>query len=134
MKYCSKSNTYKNSTDTNYFDPEQLIAISYGWWLYLKPIGRELVFNTYSYSPTTVGHQSRLRSLLYRLNIKPTMYIEAPNGLQDISRAIDHYYYLISRLTDKINQPKTYKAKNLERHADILKYGMIIDWLKEIQK
>jgi len=91
LKFKKRSNMYSNSTGTNTFYPETLSAYSYSWWQYLKNFNGTLVFNDYSYSPSTSSHQWKLESLLKELNIKIDLYV---NQRQSLSKGIDveHLY------------------------------------------
>jgi hypothetical protein len=101
------------------FNPDTLEATSYNWWYFVKRIGGKLVFNNYIYSNTTSRHQSRVKSLLAQLGIKIDFEIAAPKGLQDVKSAIYHYEYQISALESAIANPKSRKAKNMERQEQI---------------
>lgn len=84
IKYYERKNIYKNSNGTNTFNPETCEALSYGWWVYVKRINGKVVFNNHSYSVTTSKHQGEMRRLLRELDIEIDLFIEAPNGLQEL--------------------------------------------------
>lgn len=58
LKYMQRAQKWKNSTGTNEFwdTKGEELAISYGWWVYLKMVGCKLVLNRHAYSPTTGRH------------------------------------------------------------------------------
>lgn len=89
LKYYKRAGVYKNSTGSNKFNPETLEAHSYDWWKYVAKIDGKVVFNNYSYSVTTSGHQSAMRSLLSELGIKIDLFIEAPQGLDKLCQELE---------------------------------------------
>lgn len=86
LKYKKRAGIYSNSTGTNTFDPKTCRAYSYDWWRYVDKIKGKVVFNNYSYSPTTSGHQSRTRSLLKELKIEIDCFVSVRSGLQAFER------------------------------------------------
>lgn len=88
LKYYKRAGVYKNSTGSNKFNPETLEAHSYDWWKYVAKIEGKVVFNNHSYSVTTSGHQSAMRSLLSRLNICIDYFVDAPRGLDHLELAL----------------------------------------------
>ena len=50
MKYFKGLGCYRNSTKTNWYDPNNEIAISSDHWIYLKRIDGKLIFNHTFYS------------------------------------------------------------------------------------
>lgn len=55
MKHFKRLGIYKNSTGTNWFNPEEMKAWSYEWWLYCtrSPCGEYIIFNATNYSRST---------------------------------------------------------------------------------
>jgi hypothetical protein len=117
MKYFKRLQIYKASNVI--YDPATKQAWSYGWWRFVEVVGGQVVFNSYNYSTATRGHQRKVRDLLDKLGVKIDLYIQAPNGLQDLGAALEYYKYQIKRLNELIAKPKTHKAKNLERAKQI---------------
>lgn len=120
MKLMKKSNTYKASNVT--FNPETIEAFSYDWWCFVKVIGGKVVFNSYNYSPSTIKHQYKVRSLLNDLGIKIDLEIECPRGLQAINVDMlvsNHYSSLIKELKEAIAKPRSQAKKNAERELEI---------------
>lgn len=68
MKQLKKSGVYQASNVT--FDPSQIEARSYKWWVFVKVIGGKVVFNEYPYSNTTRRHQAKVKTLMNDLGIK----------------------------------------------------------------
>jgi hypothetical protein len=106
MKYFPRLKVYKNSTNTNWFNPETLEARSYRHWAYLKMINGQLVFNNYMFSNSTAKHQSKLRQLLRELNISIDYFIESPNGLQDLNSAKEYYLNKINNNIKYMKRPR----------------------------
>lgn len=132
MKYMKRSGIYKASNVT--FDPVNMQAHSYNWWLFVSKIKGKVVFNNYSYSPTTNGHQSKVRKVMSDLGIKIDHFVEAPKGLQALGVAIDSYNYKINTLVTEIQKPRSHKVKNEQRAALIKEYQAKIKLLNELSK
>lgn len=134
MKYFKRLNLYKDYSGNNQYNPETETATSYGWWTYYKFIGNTPVFNCYSYSVTTSRHQRALRDLLRIDSRDAVLWIEAPQGLQDLNSSITYYTGLIEQLNDKIDRPRSHNKKNIERRQEIEEYELKINQVKELQK
>ena len=120
IKYFKRLNVFKASNVT--FDPTTIEATSYDWWSFVKVINGKVVFNNYTYSSSTSKHQHKVSSLMRQLGIKIDMEIASPNGLQSLNSAIEHYKYLIGKLETQMANPKSHKAKNIERLKEIKAY------------
>lgn len=114
------------------FDEANLEAYSYGWWSFLKVINGKIVFNEYGYSNTTRKHQSKVRRALSELGIEIDLYIEAPNGLQDLESAINFYTNKIESLETAMIKGKA--AKNAERKQSIEEYKNKIKQVNKLLK
>jgi len=134
LKYFKKLNVYKNSTGSNYFDPETMVATSYNWWVYLKRIKGKLVFNDYSYSPSTSGHQSALKGVLKDLGIKIDIIVFCRQGLTDsgINEAIEDKFKSIVELEILIARKGSKKETNEFRKKQIKKLNNDIETLQSI--
>jgi len=97
--YQARSNLFKKANFL--FNPETMTASSYLWWSLLQTVNGKLVFNSYSYSSQTAKHQSVLRTILRTLAVKIDIEIEAPHGLQDLTRAMAHMVSLYAELRVK---------------------------------
>ena len=128
MQYRPRLKVYKNYNGSNWFDPETETAISYGWWIYLKRINGKLVFNDYRYSVTTAKHQRDLRSIIGNVD----HIIHAPNGLQNLGSAIDHYEYQIKELYKAMAKPRSHNRKNIERREEIERLEKDIETVREL--
>lgn len=65
LRFVKKRNRYENSTRSLTYDPLTCEARSYDHWLFTKRVGNKILFNYYSYSPTTSKHQ---RCIEYQFN------------------------------------------------------------------
>lgn len=66
------------------FCPETLYATSYGWWPMLTVIKGKIVRNTFNYSQSTTKHQSKLRSVLDVIGLKPDLFISVRASLHNL--------------------------------------------------
>lgn len=106
MKFYKKSNTYKNSTGSLTFDLTTGKGYSYDWYRIIERLGDIYALNTYNYSPSTIKHISRIRSILNELNLK-YVTLDAPNGLDRSESINNHYNHLIDMNNKKIAKPRT---------------------------
>lgn len=124
MKFIKKRNQYEASNVS--FDPENISAVSYNWWEFVKVINGKVVFNDYNYSPSTLKHQSKVRRLLETLNIKVDVVIESTKSLSsydwqdDALRMLDNK---INLLNDALNNPRRKKALDEKRKESIVYLG-----------
>lgn len=82
FKYRPKLGYYTDGQN-NKFDLESFEAVSYRWWTYVCKIKGKVVFNNYPYSPTTQGHQRRMRELLKQLGIKIDVEVSMRQSLSN---------------------------------------------------
>jgi hypothetical protein len=70
------------------FDSEKISAWSYNWWQFVKVVNGKTVFNAGRYSNSTSKHQSKVRVLMGKLNIKidVTVYINQSLNNVDIEK------------------------------------------------
>ena len=128
MKYFSRYNLYKASNLT--FNPDTCRGYSYDWYRLVDKIGDKVVLNTYSYSNTTIKHIHKTRKLLGELGIKIDLCIEAPEGLQDLNRAIECHTSHVRALEKAMVNGR--KAKNEERAKEIEKHLAIISEINQL--
>ena len=133
LKFRPKSGMYKNYNGTCTFEPNSIRGYSYGWWRAVDKIGPFVVLNAYPYSNCTAKHLKMLAGVLKDLNTEVDFHIPFPKGINEIdpnhcyggwrhyysSPVIDWYEKRIETLKQTINKPKTHKAKNIERAAEI---------------
>lgn len=121
MKFIKKRNQYEASNVS--FDPENISAVSYNWWEFVKVINGKVVFNDYNYSPSTCKHQSKVRRLLETLNIKVDVVIESTKSLSSYDWQDDALKMLdnkIKLLNDALNNPRRKKALDEKRKEEIV--------------
>lgn len=81
MKLMKRSNIYQASNYNVTFDPNNIVARSYQWWVFVAKVDGKIIFNNYRYSVSTSKHQSKVRALLSDLGIKIDIEMPLPNGL-----------------------------------------------------
>jgi hypothetical protein len=120
MKFIKTKNTYRASNvELNVND---LTAVSYGWWTFLKVIDGKLVFNSYAYSPSTQRQQSKVLKVLAEKGIKIDFIIESRKSLTDSNLFNDAKELIqadIDDLITAVNKKGSQKAKNVERAKTI---------------
>lgn len=132
MKFRPRLELYTNYNKSNTFDPKTMQAYSYTWWLYVDVIKGKVVFNDYTYSPTTSGHQSEMRYLLSELGINIDLVVEIHGGLQDFKNgALKPLYKTIFQLEIEMNRKGSNKKKNESRLKTI---ESIKNQIKEVRK
>ena len=130
MKYYSRLKLYKASNVT--FDPIQCRVYSYDWWRFVDRIRGKVIFNSYTYSNSTVKHQFKLRRLLESLNINVDIMLKAPRGLQDLDSAVRYYESEIEALESAINAPGSRSKTNVKRRDQIEFYKSQIMIIKDL--
>lgn len=84
MKHMKRSGLYQASNYKVTFNPKSWIATSYSWWVFVRKIKGQVVFNSYRYSVTTAKHQSKVRSLMRELGIKIDREVSFKTSLDKI--------------------------------------------------
>lgn len=82
------------------FDPSEIEARSYGWWVFVKRVNGLVVFNNYRYSPTTARHQSKVYYLMSELSIEIDLVVSTPRSLNDPEAMESAVKVLESRIID----------------------------------
>jgi hypothetical protein len=106
LPYQVRNKQFKGNNGKNKFNLETEEAHSYGHWCYVKKIKGKWVFNDYSYSVTTNGHQGTMRQLLRELGIKIDLVVNMQSSLDDYSfrsGALSSMYYDLIGNEIKIN-------------------------------
>lgn len=83
MKFMKRTKIYKASNVT--FNPETIQAFSYNWWCFVREIQGKIVFNNYSYSPSTTRHQYKVCQLLRELNIHIDLEVDMKESLNELT-------------------------------------------------
>lgn len=120
MKYFKKLKLYKASNVV--FNPENKVATSYNWWIFLGYVNGKLVFNDHAYSTTTMRHQRLVKGVLSDLGIKPDLIIDShlslsPEALRD---AIQRLKNASESSMQEIDKPRSHKKKNEERFQQVM--------------
>jgi hypothetical protein len=138
MKLLITKNTYKQTNASLWVsdDLRQVRAYSYGWWRFLDTdtVGN-VVFNRYSYSVSTGGHQRDVESILERLGVRVDLWLSRTRrGFHEtggIQASIDDEIKCIRTEIDSLHaaiaRKGSRKAKNVERAAEIkrLEYRIV---------
>ena len=131
MKYAPRLGIFKAANVT--FDPSRCVGKSYDWWIFVTRTSTgKVVFNNYTYSPTTTRHQSKMRDLLKSIGVRVDAEIESPDGLQSPESAIALYGKRIQALHDAIGKKGSRKAKNAERLKAIAMFQKRIGLVKTL--
>lgn len=93
LKYFKKLNVYKNSTGTCLYNVSEKKAYSYNHWLFVKEHKGKIIFNDYSYSPTTNRHQRQVRNLLSVIGVKIDYIVHWPESLERVEISYLNYLY-----------------------------------------
>lgn len=116
MQFKPRLKIYKGSYGKNTFNPETFEAHSYGHWLYVCKIKGVVVFNDYSYSVTTNGHQWEMKSFLkdnFGLEIKNFIVVNQAQSL-DRGLFLDHHYGLLA-----LNEVRLKAAKREDQKEEL---------------
>jgi hypothetical protein len=98
---------FKGCNSKAIFYPETMQATSYGHWVFVKPIKGKLVFNWYTYSPTTTGHQYAVSRLLKELGIKVDVEVYMHESLDRFEGcALEPVYREICELEASLANPR----------------------------
>lgn len=111
MKFFSRLGIYKSSNVT--FDPKEVQAHSYAWWMFVTNINGKIVFNNYRYSSSTGKHQSKVRSLLNELDIPIDYIVSCRSSLNSTDwqeQALKNLDDIILESSTKLANPRRKKA------------------------
>lgn len=125
LPYQIRNKIFKGCNGKLTFDPATGLALSYfNGYQIAKRINGRMVLNSYRYSVTTQGHVETLRNLFGQLGIS-YREIEAPKGLQDLQRALEHHTFRLAEweLKDK-HSPLSYEEP-------ITRHRRAIAWLRK---
>ena len=135
MKHFKRLNVYKASNVE--FIPETCRAYSYDWWRFVDKVDGLVIFNNHRYSPSTGGHQRKVRQLLDRLGIEIDLFVDTRSSLSAsdwIERAIATYSQKSDSLIEQTMVKGTRKAKNEERRAMAALWIERADELRALQR
>ena len=147
MKYYTRLKEYKASNVSLTVEPK-LEAYSYAWWLFVVRYKGLVIFNNSNYSNSTNGHQSKVRDVLYDLNIK--IDVELNHTLKSFGEFKEHRPFdgdfvkaaiedeienierINKNLADLIKKPRTRKSTNEKRAQQIKENKTQIQKLKKV--
>jgi len=132
LKHYPRLKLYKYN-DRLVYNPDTQIATSYKWYEIYKVINGIRCLNTHGYSVTTSKHVSILRQFFNHCRDE-IFYFEAPDGLQNLSRAINHYQNKINDIQVKLDNPRSRKNKIQDRLDIIAHYTSIIQKITQLQE
>jgi len=128
-KFRKRDKVWRNSTgsfEAHIETKEELSARSYNHWLFLTVINGLVVFNDYSYSTSTSGHQSEARRLIkgkYKIDVEVNQRASLDKGI-DLSELYEEALLCAVKLSKKGLRQKTREGlesdlnsanKNIER-------------------
>lgn len=135
-RYVKRDNVHR--TNRFEFDRDTCTATSYGWWVFVKKVGKTIYVNRARYSMQTDIHQDMADNILkfeqpelYGIKIVSVYY---RCGLNHLDRAISDYEYWIRQHTEDMVKPRTHKLKNLWRKAEIKRLRKEIVNAKRLDK
>jgi len=99
MRFTKKTKTYHASNVS--FNTKSLVAVSYDWWIFVKPINGKVIFNNYNYSRTTQRHQSKVRWLLDDMGIQYEV-VQMHNSLSNLSH--DNFIQAFNEYDKKLEE------------------------------
>lgn len=113
MQWKPRLEIFQGSNRKNTFDPKTFQARSYQHWVYVLKIKGQVIFNDYSYSVTTNGHQGEMKSFLRsELKVKNMIFVDQRQSLTSGLFLDSHYEKMALaefRLTLKNRQADFYK-------------------------
>lgn len=105
MEFKSRLKVWQGSNRKNVFNPETFEGTSYGWWIYVKKIKGQVVFNDYSYSVTTNKHQGEMKHFLRtELKVKNLIFVDQRESLSS-GIFLDSYYETLALAEFRLKLP-----------------------------
>lgn len=132
MKYYPTLKLWKGGQyDSCVLNPRTLKGTSHGWYIVTKRIKGKAVLNVFPYSNSTIKHRKDIVAAL-----GPTfvfdLIVEAPNGLQDLPAAIEHYRNRIKELEAEMVAKGARHVVNGKRKLQIAEFQQKIKELSEL--
>lgn len=121
LKYYKRLKIYKSSTGNVTFDPATMEAYSYSWWKFVTKIKGKVVFNDYSYSSSTSGHQAAVRHVMKQLKIKIDVTVSMRQSLEHLKDGYLPELYKEIYTLEAYNRRKGVKAKTVKDNNDLIK-------------
>ncbi len=122
LKYYSRLNYYKNSTDSCNYNPETNRGYSYAEQIIKKISGNIKLFNTYNFSPTTNNHQYALIEYYSDIEAEQGFRVDLPSinnisDKKDLKKAIFEKIWLHNREVVEKLWPKSLAKYDRESTA-----------------
>lgn len=134
LKHRKRDNVYKNSTGSCMFYVDEIVAASFGHWKFVRKCSKTglVVFNNYSYSVSTSGHQREVEKLMKTLGIKIDVTI---NTVESISENVsDSILSYIKKLTaDRMRNELEMNRKGMSKKYKETRQDNIDKLNKEIK-
>ena len=130
LPFKMRDGEFRNSTGKCRFNPFSMEARSYIHWQFVAKVRGKVIFNNYSYSPTTGRHQRTVARLLRELGIKVDLHVNCQGSLDDSSAAAMAEHLAIANL--KVAMKTGRKAKNVERAKEIKAHELKIKQLRKL--
>lgn len=111
MKYFKTQGVYKASNV--WFNPSEMVAKSYNWWIFVRKINGKIYFNNHAYSNSTRKHQSKVRDVLQDLGIKYTT-VNFRESLAEVNSASDIKHL---ELKQRIMEAARLESNRVRRNA-----------------
>ena len=130
MKFSAKRQQFEGSNVS--FNPFTQVAKSYDWWVFLTNMNGIVVFNNSRYSNTTNRHQSKVKALMLRAAIVPSLTLhntrESLTSGKALQSEIVNTNALIKQLESELVNPRRKKALDSERQK------VVYFWKEHVSK
>ena len=137
MKHFTKLNQFKASNVI--YDVGTGRAYSYDWWRFVDVVelkgSKQVVFNDYGYSNSTMKHQSKVREVLRKLGISIDLVVNSRSGLQSDNwreEALDSIKYDIRTVEEQLNNKRRHKRLDGQRLERLGKLKQKLSKLSEL--
>lgn len=121
MKFSNKRQQFEGSNVS--FNPFTQVAKSYDWWVFLTNMNGIVIFNDSRYSNTTNRHQSKVKALMLKDSIIPSLTLhntrESLTSGKALQSEIVNTNALIKKLESELANPRRKKALDSERQKVI---------------
>ncbi len=134
MQWKPRLKIYQGSNRKNTFNPETFEGRSYGHWLYVTKIKGKVIFNDYSYSVTTNGHQGEMRAFLretLKINLNKVIFVNQRDSLT-YGISLNYHYGVLALAEVRLKLPKRKDAFYKEQKAIIKDMTKQIATLKKL--
>lgn len=133
MKYFKRLKVWKNATGRVTLDLATMKGWSYDWYQIVACIDNRVFVNSCRYSMATGGHVSSCEETLNAHNIS-FEYLYAPQGLQNLSGAVEYQKYEIKKLIAAILKKSSRPKVNNRRRLEIASHNEEITLLRKLNR